>query len=44
MHQAGMGWDNTPGGARNFPQLNGKGNGKRGIKYVGLVEDTIEAR
>ena len=41
---AGMGWDNTPGGARNFPQLYGMGNVKGGIKYVGLVVDTIEAR
>ena len=41
---AGMGWDNTPGGARNFPQLYEKGNVKGGINYVGLVVDTIEAR
>ena len=41
---AGMGWDNPPGGARNFPQLYGMGNVKGGIKYVGRVVDTIEAR
>ena len=41
---AGLGWDNTPGGARNFPQLYGKGNVKGGTKYVGWVVDMIKAR
>ena len=31
---AGLGWDNTPGGAKNFPQLYKKGNVKGGINYV----------